>query len=361
MIQIILEDDNVELINNMFAKIIFTMIPISLLVSCGTSNNGTQDFIELSKAELGVVFNSVSIIEDNLLYASWDTSVCLYNLKIKKKVIEIPLNDLCLAKPLGQNDKIYFPFSDKVFCAFNIKEMKEVWRIEIPEKCTDFIFLNDSTLMLSVNHYGLFAINSSNGRKLYDLRYNYNTCLEPDLSPWPIEKDSDNFYVTNWECKTLTAVKISTGEIIWSVDLGGYGGRAIVISNYIFCGINDKYTNGAIFLIDKKNGRIVMSEKCKYETHYDAIEIDEGVLFCGYNGLFYIYDLNNKKLIPLKSEKISWSSGQLFPVGRFIYFSDSNFELHRLNLNLKKVEMLGKSKYQLQYAFRWKNDTYLIK
>lgn len=332
---------------------------LSMLISCEVKN-GTEDFVALSKDELNVVSNSVSIVDDNLLYASWDTSVCLYSLKDKKKLIEIPLNDLCFAKPILKDSKLYLPFSDSTFSVFDIGRRKKDWSFNIPGRCTNFEFLSDSILILSVNHFGLLAINSSSGKKLYDLRYNYNTCFEPDLSPWSITKDSDTFYVTNWECKTLTAVRSNSGEILWSIDVEGYGGNPVAISDNIFCGVDIKYTDGSILIVDKKTGKTVKSEKCRYETHANAVAIDEGVICYGYDGVFYIYDSNKKQLIPLKSEKINLTSGP-FIVDRFAYFSNNKFEIQRLNLDLKKIETIGTSKYQLQYAFGWNDDIYLIK
>ncbi len=269
-------------------KLKLTLVLLSLLFwQCNSTETTNKYHVFL---HFNALSNSISLVNDNIIYSSWDTSINVYNLNTKKKVFKKKTKSLCYAKTIMKEGNLFFPYSTEKFVCLQLSNDSILWELDMEGRCSNFDFINDSIIVASVKHYGLVAFNSLSGEKIYEIRYNYEESGLPDVSPWHVSYDKYNFYVSDWQRSFLSCFSKSDGILNWQIKGIGTAGKSIVINDKIFLGTDNFYKGGKILLISTTDGKILNEIACDYETNEIPILYDNFVYF-------YTYDRYLKNMI----------------------------------------------------------------
>ncbi len=319
-------------------------ILIAILISCkGPTASSYKD--------RNMIAGSLTKTDSLLIYATWDSYIVIENILTDRKLHEIKIQDNCFAKPLLKDNKLYFPTSNKQFSCYDLTTKKIIWNCEIRGTCMLFKLLKNR-LIINEKDYGISALNILSGKKEFELNYIYNEkCSIPDLSPYYIVCNEDNFYVCNWQCKTITAFDGLTGKEVWNKSFGSAVSNAVVINNYIFMGFDNMYKGGKIYLLDSKTGNILFEQGNKFQVRFNPIQYKNDIYFYSYDNKLNKFDVSNKsnKVIYSFDNTNSPGGDQMFLLDNYLYYSagDPMF-IYRFNLNnntLDKIQEADKSIY----------------
>lgn len=345
---------------------IFIAALILFIVSCETHKKEIEGFSFLGKEDINFIYNTLSLKGDQLSYSTWDTTVCLYDIKQKSVLFEKKLEDIGYARPIVSLDqqKIFTTVaSDKLSC-IRIDDGKPIWETQLSGKCRKFELIDQKIILASIANKGIILLDSKTGEIVRRHNYNYSTCNLPDLSPWESSADSSQYFVSNWECKGITAFDIKTGNINWTYGdhKDGYYGRSLLIGDYLFSGSNNNYKGGRIVLIDRSNGELIFQKDIHFEERCHPILYKNKVIFATYDGRLNSLDLDNHTLETLyqSDKKSTPTDGQIYLAGDSLFYSDSNFQLNCLNLKTNQVEKISSLKRSLQGLFKGEDKIYIF-
>jgi len=341
-------------------RILFILLVSLFLVSCHSDKQVKgYEFLQLN-----AVSNTISYSNENVIYSTWDTAVSVYDLKAGAVIFTRKIKDVCYAKPIAKNGRIFFPFSDDKFVCVDAKDGKLLWELELKGRCSNFDFLDDTTIAASTKHNGLVVLNADKGRLLYELKYNYEETHLPDLSPWLISFDEQNFYVSNWQGHSLSSFKKKDGTVNWQFDNKeqGMAGQSIVDNDRIFVGINEAYKNGRILLLTKKNGGIFYQEECKYEEREAPVLYKNSVYFYSYDRFLNRFNLSANKIERVKGfeKDFDLSGHQMFLNIDDIYFSDASFMLNCYSIKDNTFKQIQKTEKSIIGAHSYNGTIYII-
>ncbi len=310
------------------------------------------------------VANTIATVNSWCTFSSWDSAVNIIDIGTQSVHFKKKLDAICYAKPVLKRTHLFLPTSEEYFDCIDINTGKTIWTKKTNGKITNFDFINDSIIILSVNHYGIIALNSIDGSHLYSLLYNYNTCNLPDLSPWLINFDKNVFYVTNWECCNLSAIESSTGKILWETTIGieYYAGIPLLLGDNIFLGLNKSYKGGKVLLIEKNKGEVIFETNIPFESRMHPVLNGEDILFYTYDKKIYSFNFHSKQIteVVALSEENDCSGNQLFLINNAIFFSDNSFYINELNLKTRKIKRILKVESSLLHAIRFGKNIYFI-
>lgn len=315
----------------MAMKILDTVLISLFLAGCHPGKKINDDrFLKLN-----AVSNTITYDESRIIYASWDTTICIYDVEKQAIQFKEKVADICYAKPILKEGKIYFPFSNQKFVCKELSSGELLWEIDLAGRCSNFDFIDDTNIVASVKHYGLVGLNAEKGKLLFELKYNYEETHLPDLSPWLISFDSNHFYVSNWQGNTLSSFK-KDGTVNWhfSHKASGYAGRSIVLDDKLFVGVNEYYKGGGMIVLDKLNGEILHQQACKYEERAIPITVDECMYFYSYDKCLNKFDLSGYEITKIKTFENDYDMGghQIFLGLDKIYYTDASFYLNSYSI-----------------------------
>lgn len=342
-------------------KIFYIVLIPLFFVKCQLGNKVKGDDMFLS---LNAISNTVSFDTSNIIYSNWDTSICVYNLEKKLIIFRKKAMDTCYAKPIVKNGKIYFPFSnDKFFCR-QICDDKLLWELDLKGMCSNFDFIDDTTIIASTKHNGLIMFNAEHGKILSELKYNYENTQLPDLSPWLVSYDSQNFYVSNWQGYTLSSFKKKDGTINWQFANKDFGlaGQSFLLGHKIFIGVNEAYKDGKLIVLDKSNGAILHKQGFKYEDQETPIFYNDIVYFYSYDRCINAFDIStyNAKRLKWFEKDFDLSGNQMFLSVDKIYFSDNSFFLNSYSINDNTLKQIQKTEKSIISVYTYKEKRYFI-
>ncbi len=343
-------------------RIIFFFLSVSLIFGKCESPKDPQH--QIMKLKLDAVLNTITHQDDNIIYSCWDSTVKIYSLKEEKILFSKATKDLCKAKPVVKNNKIYFPISDQKFVCLEISTGKILWELNLNGRCANFNFVDDTTILASSKKFGLLGINAASGKVNYELRYSYAETQLPDLSPWTVSWNSRDIFISNWQANTLSSYKKGNGLFNWhfKVDKFGTAGESIVLGDKLFVGVNNAYKEGSVFLIATKDGKVISKTKCKYEEREAPILLDNKIFFYSYDGYLNQFDINNGDIVRIRKfeKEFDLSGNQIFLATNQIYFSDASFFLNTYLIKENKFAQLIQTEKTVLFAFDYKDKLYYI-
>ncbi|MEI7487943.1 MAG: hypothetical protein WCJ72_11140, partial [Chryseobacterium sp.] len=192
---------------------IWLLLSLILVISCKESKPHDYD----KRHALVVDINS----EDNILTYSYSKdnnyAIKIEDLKTNKVIFSIKIKEGCFTESKTHHGKLYFPDSDNIFTCIDYKSNKVIWKLPLDDwKIREFQFVKDDIIIASIDSYGLIAINSRTGKVIYQLLLRYDDDCIVDFAPRPIGFDENYFYVTDFNCNSISAYEISSGKNIWA-------------------------------------------------------------------------------------------------------------------------------------------------
>lgn len=314
------------------------VIVICVLVSCTEKNKKL-----VQKSNRDIVYFSLN---DSLLtYSTYDTKeVIVENIYNKKIIFKKKLFDICYIKPVLKKNRLYFPNSDYEFLCLNFKQNKILWKIETKDRVSNAQFINDDILILNINNYGFIAINSRNGKRIYDVKYEYSdNCSNPDVSPYPIVSDTLNFYLSHWMCNAVSVYRISNGKEVWNKKLNKGTAVSVIVGDFLFVGMNNFYKSGNIYLLHRKTGDIVYETDSDFEDRMVPLLKDHKIYYYTFDAKLNEFDVDKRKtkVIYEFNTENDTNGTNMYLLDDYIYFQDRNYILNRFNLNTYKKEIIG--------------------
>jgi outer membrane protein assembly factor BamB len=339
--------------------IIYSGLLALIFNSCSSQNTQGHSFLDLN-----AVANTISYNRDNVIYSSWDTTVCIYSLDKQSKIFSLKTDDVCYSKPVERNGYLYFPFSENSFVCMRLRDKEIIWEVELKGRCSNFDFADDSTIIASADHYGLIVLNAARGSILYELRYDYSETNLPDLSPWPVSFDDSNFYVSNWQGTTLSSFKKHDGALNWQFTEESFGlaGKGVIFNHKVLIGTNEAYKGGKLTVLNARNGEVLHRQENKFEEKVVPITLGSSVYFYSYDGYLNRYDLENNNASPLLrlGKESDLSGNQLFLVDNEIIFSDASYFINRYSIAGNQKQRMVKTQGHLLGAFKYAGKIYLV-
>lgn len=341
--------------------IFFSFSLFFFFVNC---NNSAKEYEKINRLKLNAVSNTISQNKNQIIYSCWDKSVKIFDMENKSIIYSKKVAQICYSKPIVRGNKIFYPDSDNSFVCVNLSNGSVLWKLNINGRCSNFDFIDDKTIVASINNFGLSIINTTSGKVLYDLKYDFNNSKLPDLSPWKISFDDKNFYASNWQGSLLSCFNKKDGKLNWGLKANkfGYSGRSILINNKIFIGINEFYKGGSLLVVNPSNGKILLDKACNYEERVEPIVYKNAMYFYTYDGYLNKYDLKTDSLTKLLrlTDENDLSANQMFLDSDVIFFSDNSFNLNKFYINKNKIEKINKTEKLINWVLKFDNEDYFI-
>jgi outer membrane protein assembly factor BamB len=341
--------------NKNLNQVISTILLASIfLVSC--NENKIKNKNNHKTAEVNIYSDSLA------LYTTFDslikveniiTNKNLYKLKIKNDQTTIP--SLLIEK----NNYLYFPFNETLLNCVNFRTKKRIWKFNCEGTITSLKNVNDSIILIGVRGYGIIALNTITGNKLYQQK-DSNKSVCNSSSMYDLVFDEKLFFVSDSYCNNVTAFNFRNGKKIWGYKSKlALASRPILIKKFIFVGItgNPMKNEGKVVLLDKCSGKIIFEKNEPFDLITKPVLYKNKVIYYTYDFKLNEFDLDTKttKVIYQFKEDEFGCGYQFFLKGDNIYFDDCKFNLNRFSLKTHKIKILGKSKSSLLGIYKNKN------
>jgi outer membrane protein assembly factor BamB len=273
------------------------------------------------------------------------------------------------------DNKLFTVLNDTTFVCVDILSKEQLVKIDFNSKVMNFQHIGGLNFLLNIDNYGIALVNMTNGGNIsYSVLYDYNICNTPDMSPYSIAFNDKYFFVTDFNCKTISAIEISTGKIVWDkiIDNKTTTSNLFYYENKLFVGINYYYKGGKIVVINASNGNLMKEIECNFESRFPSILNKNKIYYYTYFGSLNkssIYEFNlstmvNKEICSFnKNNDISGRPVQL--LDDYLYFTDNENFFNKVNINTLKKSKIRKSDEILYGVFRkgkkvnfiWGNET----
>ncbi len=303
--------------------------------------------------ERNIISGTFSFRDSMLIYATWDSTVVVENLASKKKSL-FKTKNLCYAKPILAGDKLLFPVSDSEFNCVDIFSRKLLWKAKLGGRCSSFTYAN-GCIIANTKHNGITGLDSENGDLRFLLPYQYDeSCLLPDLSPYPILVDRDIFYICNWQCKSLSAFNMLTGVPIWSKQFGNGLGNFVLANDVIFYGRNDGYKTGGVMLIDASTATVLCRNIELFEERVLPLMYKNRIYYYTYDSKLREMDLSTKqsRVVFSFNDSNNVSGSQMFLYHGKLYYS-KNGSVYSIDLKDFRISKILTNSKDILGGFGW--------
>lgn len=275
--------------------------------------------------------------EKNLLtYSYWKDDIYeirIENLASEKIIFSEKIKDKCFTRPRIKNSQVYFPESNDSFICVNYKTGEVLWKLKTQGRVRTFEFLNNQIILLSIDLYGLVAVNSFNGEILYSLPLHSGKDCTVDSAPSPIVSDKNNFYVADFNCKMISAYKISSGDAIWSLAKKSGISNFTVAGKYLFLGNALSDLSAGIMLLDAETGKIIFHQKTTFNIFFDPVFHNNKIYYLNGDSRLQEFDIFEKTVKSLfYNEDPHFGCGQMFKLKADLYVQDCNYMIQKLDL-----------------------------
>ncbi|MDA6070181.1 PQQ-like beta-propeller repeat protein [Flavobacterium sp. AC] len=319
-------------------------------------------FYKFFQLDTKTTISNFNKVDNYICYVAEDTILVVKDLN-DEKVLEKNLSNSFGYKPLIFNDKIFFSESNDVICCWDLKTKKVLWKQKTPNIVKAIIKLNEKTILINIKNYGFMVFNSEHGEVLYNILRNKDDCHSPDLSPYPVIVDNNNFYISNWNCNSISSFDISNGKVLWSKKLEDGIYTSLLYEDYIFLGFNNSYENGGAYLVEKETGIVVFKKQLLFEERLKPLIKNNKVFFYTYDKKLNEFDFKTRtdKVVGKFTSSDDISGGQMYLIDNNIFFQDSNFDVFKFNLLNYKKELIGKSDFGgIEEVYKKNNQAVIV-
>ena len=308
------------------------------------------------------ISRTVSLDKNLLLYGTRDTLIEVKNMETQEIIYSDKIGEQGNAKPVIKGQLIYYPRSRRFFVCKNIKTMQTVWMKPIEGRCSEFKFMDDSTIIASIKGYGMMVFNARTGDKIFDIRYDAVGTSGGDNSPWPLVFDDSSIYASNFNKDLITCFDRFTGQIKWSNRSDGYAGQPLLLGESLFLGVNEFYKGGMVYLFNKRSGKIELNYECNFDERVSPLKHQKQVLFYAYDGRIMKFDVEThafKELIKLKKKRRVTSTEFGF-IDNCLYFEDCDFNVIKFDITKRELTKVYKLNRGLYGIFEYKGKIYIL-
>lgn len=281
-----------------------------------------------------------------LVYTTLDSPKIVVEDLISKNIIfDKNLKETSFTEPKIKDDIVCFPDDNFTFVCYNYKTAKKLWSVKTFSRIREFQFVNKNLIIASIDNFGIIAINYLEGKIEYELQYK-DPKSSLNMSPRPIQFDRNNFYVADWNGKTMTSLTISNGKVNWCKKITEGFTNFTISKDYIFFGSNDLYRKGNIGLLNIKNGDLLCLKNSFFENMMDPILYKNKVYYYTFDKKLNMFDLKShqNQVVYNFNSKNDISQGQMYLLNNSLYFQDETFNVVKFNLITYKKEIVGVSK-----------------
>ncbi|KQM56828.1 PQQ-binding-like beta-propeller repeat protein [Chryseobacterium sp. Leaf201] len=313
--------------------------------------------------ERHILIANIDTKKNLLIYSYWkdkDYAIKVEDLKTDKMLFFFKIKDKSFTEPKIHKNKICFPESNDSFICIDYKRNAILWRIQTKGRVREFQYVNDDMIIASIDSYGIVAINSNSGKVMYELLLHVDQNCSVDNAPRPITYDVNYFYVADFNCNSVVAYNILSGEKVWSINRNSEAfSNLIVAGKYIFVGSNDSYKTGEIMLLEAKTGKLIYQHESKFEIMCNPIYYRNKIYYYTYDSKLNEFDIENRssKIIYSFSQEDDISGNQIYPLDNFLYIQDLNFNLNRIDLSTFQKEFIQKSPKGLLGVYKINTET----
>lgn len=338
---------------------VLLLLLLFFILSCKESKPHDYD----KKHALVVDINS----EDNLLTYSYskdnDYAIKIEDLKTNKVILSSKIKEACFTESKTHHGKLYFPDSDNIFTCIDYKSNKVIWKLPLDDgRIREFQFIKDDIIIASIDSYGLIAINSNTGKIMYELLLHSDKDCVVDAAPRPIDFDENYFYVTNFNCTSISAYEISSGKNIWSrkenpTPLSNF----IVAGKYIFMGNSESDEKNEIILLEAKTGKLLFKQNVSVNTFVNPVAYQNKVYYQTNEYLLNEFDTEKKTIKTIFNfNKDHIGCNQIFSLNYALYIQDCNYNVNKIDLKTNKRQIVDKGEKGLLGVYKINNDVKFI-
>lgn len=315
------------------------------------------------------VSSTMNVVDSVILYSTWNNKIVLRNLFTQKILFEKKIGNLCYVKPVLNKNRLIIPLSDNTVACLDYKKDSILWSFSIVKRCKNIIIVNDTVILVDVKHYGVVALNSQNGKKIYELLYDYNLCNLPDLSPYSMAVDNGHLYISNWQCNALSCFNLGNGKLEWARNFGKlyYAGESVIKGDYLFIGMQSAYKDGKIVLLNKKDGSIVYERPYNYEEHRFARSTKSSIYFTTFTGTdnfshLLCFNVISKTVDTIFSfnDSTDISGSQFFLTDSAVIYTNFKNKVYIISLAEKRLKSYLLNNPILLYMHKHNNEYFLF-
>nr|WP_294931145.1 PQQ-binding-like beta-propeller repeat protein [uncultured Flavobacterium sp.] len=307
---------------------------------------------------------SAKIFNDSLLVCSTlKDSIVIENIKNKKTVFSKKINDTEVIRPQPVLDKynfLYAVFFENKLTCIDIKTNIVKWTYSSKEKINVIKSINDSLIIISIRGFGLVALNSQTGKVVYKL-IDSGSSNCPTTFIIDFTYDKENLYVPDFQCNTITAFSLSTGEKRWLYGFDNYGPcKALIYGDFIFCGTTGASNNqGRIFVLNKNTGSLIFEDNSnQLDIITNPILYENKIIYSTDDNRLMAFNSHTKKseLLYKFNTNDGLCGGQLHLIDHDIYFDACEDNILKFNLKSKTLNKVGKVRKGLNEIYVYNNQ-----
>ncbi|PIF44880.1 putative pyrroloquinoline-quinone binding quinoprotein [Chryseobacterium sp. 52] len=320
----------------------------------------------VTKDQRHALIANINVKNNLLVYSYWkdkDYAIKIEDLKTNTTIFSTKITDKCFTEPRINHDQLYFPESNNIFTCIDYKNNKVLWKLSTKGRIREFQFVKDDLIIASIDLYGLVAINSDTGKVMYELLLHPDKSCLVDNAPRPIAFDNNYFYVTNFNCTSISAFAISSGKNVWNTKenltpLSNF----VVAGKYIFTGSNKNNDKGEIMLLETQTGKIVFKQNSKFDIFTDPVFYQNKVYYHTLDSQLQEFDIEKKSSKVMYKFKGNEDLGcnQMYLLDHFIYAQDCDYDVNKIDLNTFTKEIADKGQKGLLGVYQIHNNVKFI-
>jgi len=240
-----------------------------------------------------------------------------------------------LSAPLLEDGNVYFLAGNNVFYALDAATGKQNWLYSRQDTAQFSIrggsraAYKSGVLYIGFSDGSLVAINAKSGSVQWELQLNKNKRFR-DVDSTPVI-DGDFLYIAGYDDK-LYCVSTSKGEVLWSVDGGGYSAVTLMGDKLIY-----PTSSGEVVALKKSNGNKVWSYSLSEGIATQVVDFQGVVVFGESQGkLLFLDPLSGSKLGSVEPGRGILGTPQVDPIANRVYFISGEANLYAVDAGWSK-------------------------
>lgn len=303
--------------------------------------------------------------ENSLLtYSYWKDehyAIKIENLNNGKIIFSQKIKDNCFTEPRIKDERLYFPESNDIFTCLDYKTKKVIWKINTQGRIRTFQFVSKNIIILSIDVYGLVAINIETGKVIYELLLHSDKNCTVDFAPNPIAFDEKNFYVVNFNCISVAAYDIASGKSIWNKKEDSKISNFIVNDQYVFIGSQFNNGKNELLLLEAKTGKEIFRNSSSFNIFIDPVVYKNKIYYQTEDSQLQEFDIESKIIKSVfKTQSNLLGCSQMFQIGHYLYIQDCDYNVNKIDLQNSKREIVYKGQKGLLGVYKINNETKFI-
>jgi len=297
-------------------------------------------------------------------YSYWKDdhyAIKIEDLNNGKIIFSQTIKDKCFTETRIKDERLYYPESNDIFTCLDYKTKKVIWKINTQGRVRTFQFVSENIIVLSIDEYGLVAINKEMGKVIYELLLHSDKKCTVDVAPSTIAFDENNFYVVNFNCRSIAAYDIASGKIVWNKKEDSKLSNFIANDQYIFIGSQFNSGKNELLLLEAKTGKEIFRNNSSFNIFINPVLYKNKIYYQTEDSQLQEFDIENKIIRSVfKTQSNLLGCSQMFKIDHYLYIQDCDFNVNKIDLQNNKREVVDKGHKGLLEVYEINDETKFI-